>query len=102
MTIPVFAGIYPLLSSRNAEFLHNEFPGISVCQTVRDRMAAASADRAKMVAEGLAIARELIDAARQYADGLYLIAPMNRPRAPVALLEYIRQTGQKSPDAHAE
>ncbi len=88
--IPIFAGIYPLLSSRNAEFLHNEFPGISICDAVRQRMAAAAPDKPKMAAEGLAIAKELMDAFRECADGLYLIAPLNRPRVPVQLLEYIR------------
>lgn len=43
-----------------------------------------------MAAEGLAIAKELMDAFRECADGLYLIAPLNRPRVPVQLLEYIR------------
>lgn len=88
--IPVFAGIYPLFSSRNAEYLHNEFPGIKICDAVRQRMAAASPDRPKMAAEGLAIATELIDAFRQCADGIYLIAPMNRPRIPIQLLNHVR------------
>ncbi|MDD4892042.1 MAG: bifunctional homocysteine S-methyltransferase/methylenetetrahydrofolate reductase [Phycisphaerae bacterium] len=90
VTIPIFAGIYPLVSSRNAEFLHNEFPGISIADEVRRRMASASPDRVRMAAEGIAIAKELIDAFRGCADGLYIIAPLNRPRAPVELLEYIR------------
>lgn len=94
--IPVFAGVYPLLSSRNAEFLHNEFPGISICPTVRQRMAAAAPDRQKMMEEGIAIARELIDAFRKYADGLYLIAPLNRPRVPIQLLEYIHSKSRRT------
>jgi homocysteine S-methyltransferase len=90
--IPVFAGLYPLVSSRNAEYLHNEFPGIRICDEVRQRMAAAGPDKASMAAEGLAIARELIDAFRQCADGLYLISPLNRPRVPIQLLGHIRQS----------
>jgi homocysteine S-methyltransferase len=101
---PIFAGIYPLLSSRNAEFLHNEFPGISICDRVRQRMAAAAAaaaaapavpDRTAQAREGLAIARELIDAFRQSADGLYLIAPMNRPGAIIELIGHIRGTAKR-------
>jgi homocysteine S-methyltransferase len=94
--IPIFAGLYPLVSSRNAEFLHNEFPGISICQSVRQRMAHAAPDRQKMLAEGLAIARELIDAFTQCADGLYLIAPMNRPRIPIQLLQYVRSLNTRA------
>ena len=90
--IPIFAAIFPLLSSRHAEFLHNEFPGIRVADEVRRRMAAAGPDREKAAAEGMAIARELIDAYRECADGLYLISPMNRPRVCVELLGYIRRT----------
>ena len=92
--IPIFAGVYPLVSSRNAEFLHNEFPGISIADNVRQRMAsaAAGADRTAQAREGLTIARELIDAFRQSADGLYLIAPMNRPAAIIELIRHIRGT----------
>lgn len=88
--IPIFAGVFPLLSTRHAEFLHNEFPGISVCEEVRQRMAAAAPDKETMAAEGMAIARELIDAFRQCADGLYLIPPLNRYAVAVELIQYIR------------
>lgn len=87
--IPIFAGVYPLISHRNAEYLHNEFPGITICQEIRDRMAAASPDKAKMQVQGLAIAKELIDAFMEIADGIYLIPPFNRAQVAVELLEYI-------------
>ena len=93
--IPVFAGVFPLLSNRHAEFLHNEFPGITVCEEVRNRMAAAAPDKEKMAAEGMAIARELIDAFRECADGLYLIPPFNRHRVAVELIQYIRSSARK-------
>jgi len=93
--IPVFAGVYPLFSSRNAEFLHNEFPGIRICDAVRQRMAAAGPDKKQMAAEGLAIAKELVDSFSECADGMYIIAPMNRPKMVVQLLEHVRN-GQKN------
>jgi homocysteine S-methyltransferase len=80
--IPIFAGVYPLVSSRNAEFLHNEFPGISIADRVRERMAAAAPDRPAQAREGLAIARELI-------------APMNRPGAIIELIGYVRGTAKR-------
>ena len=62
---------------------------MTICQEVRDRMAAASPDKAKMAAEGLAIARELIDAFLPLADGIYLIPPFNRAAIAVELIQYI-------------
>src|SRR5213595_1644206 len=35
---PIYIGLMPLLSSKNAEFLHNEVPGIKIADTIRDRM----------------------------------------------------------------
>ncbi len=87
--IPIFAGIYPLVSHRNAEYLHNEFPGMTICQEVRDRMAAAGPDKAKMLAEGMAIAKELIEQFLSIADGLYLIPPFNRAQVAAELTQFI-------------
>jgi methionine synthase / methylenetetrahydrofolate reductase (NADH) len=87
--IPIFAGVYPLVSHRNAEYLHNEFPGMTICQEVRDRMAAAAPDKAQMAAEGMKIAKELIDEFLSIADGIYIIPPFNRASAAVELLQYI-------------
>ncbi len=88
--IPIFAGVFPLLSVNHAEFLHNEFPGITICDEVRRRMAKAAPDKQRMAEEGMAIARELIDEFRQCADGLYLIPPLNRAHVAVDLLQHIR------------
>lgn len=94
--IPVFAGVYPLVSHRNAEYLHNEFPGMTICQAVRDRMAAAGPDKATMAAEGMKIAKELIDQFIDIADGIYLIPPFNRAHVAVELLEYIHSRAEAS------
>lgn len=75
--IPVLAGVLPLVSSRNAEFLHNEVPGMSVPQPVRDRLAAApTRQRARDV--GVAVARDMVAAARDLAAGVYVMPPFNR------------------------
>jgi homocysteine S-methyltransferase len=89
--VPIFAGVYPLVSHRNAEYLHNEFPGMTICQEVRDRMAAASPDKARMAAEGMKIAKELLDAYLDIADGIYLIPPFNRAATACELIQYINQ-----------
>lgn len=75
--IPVLAGVLPLVSSRNAEFLHNEVPGMSVPQSVRDRLAAApTRQRARDV--GVSVARDMVGAARDLAAGVYVMPPFNR------------------------
>ena len=75
--IPVLVGILPLVSSRNAEFLHNEVPGMSVPQSVRSRLAAApTRQRAREV--GVSVARDMVAAARDLAAGVYVMPPFNR------------------------
>ena len=77
--IPVIAGIWPLVSARNAEFLANEVPGVLVPDAVIRRMRAAS-DRSKdhAVAEGIAIAREMLACVRQTVQGVQVSAPFGR------------------------
>lgn len=92
---PVFLGIMPLTSSRNAEFIHNEVPGISLPDSVRMAMAKAGEDPVSAKREGLAIAMELIEAAREKFNGLYLITPFLQYDMTVRLTEYIREADQK-------
>jgi len=74
-TIPVIAGIWPLLSLRNAEFMHNEIPGVRVPETVMERMAAAP-DKESAREEGVRIAREILDAVRPLVHGVQISAPL--------------------------
>ena len=82
--VPVIGGIWPLVSLRNAEFLANEVPGVTVPQAVLDRMRRAS-DRGKEagLAEGVAIAREMLAAVRNRLQGAQVSAPFGK--VPVAL-----------------
>ena len=82
--IPVVAGIWPLVSLRNAEFLANEVPGITVPDEVLERMRRASAGgKEAALAEGVSIAREMLTAVRQRVQGAQVSAPLGR--VPVAL-----------------
>ncbi|MGE5927671.1 MAG: bifunctional homocysteine S-methyltransferase/methylenetetrahydrofolate reductase [Gemmatimonadota bacterium] len=82
--IPIVAGIWPLVSLRNAEFLANEVPGISVPDAVLGRMRRASAEgKEAALAEGVAIAREMLAAVRSRVQGVQVSAPLGR--VPVAL-----------------
>jgi len=77
--IPVVAGIWPLLSLRNAEFLANEVPGVSVPEEVLARMRKAS-DRGKeaALAEGVAIARDMFRQVKGAVQGVQVSAPFGR------------------------
>ena len=77
--IPVVAGIWPLLSLRNAEFLANEVPGVSVPEEVLARMRKVS-DRGKeaALAEGVAIAREMFRQVKGAVQGVQVSAPFGR------------------------
>jgi homocysteine S-methyltransferase len=90
LRIPVLIGIMPLVSERNAEFLHNEVPGIELPDEVRLRMRGKSGEDG--VREGLAIARELIVGAAD-AGGFYLIPPFGRVELALDLIAFIRQRG---------
>jgi methionine synthase / methylenetetrahydrofolate reductase(NADPH) len=72
--LPVVAGIQPLYNAGNAEFLHNEVPGISIPDEFRQRMRTA-ADPQK---EGVEIARELLLQLRPYVQGVYMIPQFGR------------------------
>jgi len=83
--IPVVAGIWPLVSVRNAEFMKNELR-VSVPDTILERMARAQNPEAAR-AEGVAIAREMLIAARQMVQGAQISAPQGRYSSAVDVLE---------------
>jgi methionine synthase / methylenetetrahydrofolate reductase (NADH) len=77
--IPVIAGIWPLVSVRNAEFLANEVPGVTVPEPVIARMRRANErSRDHAVAEGIAIAREMLDRVRSIVQGVQVSAPLGK------------------------
>src|SRR5262249_20142422 len=85
--IPVLAGIWPLVSVRNAEFMKNELR-VSIPDAILDRMTRApSAEAAR--AEGIAIAREMLTAVRGLVQGAQVSAPLGRYRAAVDVLEVL-------------
>jgi len=77
--IPIVAGIWPLVSHRNAEFLANEVPGVVVPPAIIERMRAASAkSKEHGVAEGIAIAREMLERVRPHVQGVQVSAPFGK------------------------
>ena len=83
--IPVVAGIWPLVSVRNAEFMKNELR-VSVPDSILERMARAPSPEAAR-AEGVAIAREMLIAVRQTVQGAQISAPQGRYSSAVDVLE---------------
>ena len=84
LKIPVIAGIWPLVSARNAEFLANEVPGVVVPDAVLERMRRASAEgKERGTQEGTTIAREMLRDALGMIQGVQVSAPFGR--VPLAL-----------------
>ncbi|MCH9015820.1 MAG: methylenetetrahydrofolate reductase [Gemmatimonadetes bacterium] len=77
--IPIIAGIWPLVSLLNAEFLANEVPGVSIPENVLSRMKSAQGKGdAAAVAEGIAIGREIFREIKNSIQGVQVSAPFGR------------------------
>jgi len=72
--LPIVAGIKPLFNGRNAEFLHNEVPGVIIPPDLRQRMK----DAADPQQEGVRIAQEILLAMRPVAQGVYIMPAFGR------------------------
>src|SRR5438876_4869025 len=79
MELPIVAGIWPLLSYRNAQFMNNEVPGVSVSDHVMERMRIATEkSREHALREGVTIARETLERVRDRVAGVQVSAPLGR------------------------
>ncbi|HWO55216.1 MAG TPA: bifunctional homocysteine S-methyltransferase/methylenetetrahydrofolate reductase [Paenibacillus cookii] len=94
---PIFMGIMPLASGRNAEYLHNEVPGIQLSDDVRSRMAGLEGEEGR--AMGVQIAKELLDVAMDHFNGIYLMTPFMLYEMSAQLIEHVwaRSGRQLSP-----
>ena len=86
--VPVFPGIWPLLNGRQADFLHNEVPGILIPEEVRERMR--GMEGAQGQALGIQIAKEMCEEALQHFRSIYLITPFLRYETTAELAAFIR------------
>jgi methionine synthase / methylenetetrahydrofolate reductase(NADPH) len=92
--IPVIAGIWPLTSFRNAEFLANEVPGVHVPPAIIERMRKAQELGATAArAEGVEIAAEMIEAVQGLVQGIQISAAGGRVDSTLQVLERIRKSG---------
>ncbi len=86
LDMPVLVGLLPLASFRNAEFLHHEVPGMSVPESIRERMRkVGSGPKARR--EGVAIAQETLLGIKDRVVGAYIMPPFRRYEAALEILE---------------
>ena len=83
---PVIAGIWPLASYRNAEFMRNEVPGVVVPDEIMTRMAKYE-DKDEQRAEGIRIARECVDQIRAHVQGIQVSAPFGNVDTAIAVIK---------------
>ena len=77
--IPVIAGVWPLASFRNAQFMQNEVPGVIIPDAIMQRMENISTrSRDEQLAVGIEIARESVAAVRDFVAGIQISAPFGR------------------------
>ncbi|HUD73298.1 MAG TPA: methylenetetrahydrofolate reductase, partial [Dongiaceae bacterium] len=88
LEMPILAGLCPLASSRNAEFLHNEVPGMQIPTAIRERMAAASNPEAGRLT-GILIAREMLEEVAADVAGAYLMPQFGRYRSAIEVLKVV-------------
>jgi homocysteine S-methyltransferase len=88
--LPVIAGIWPLKSLRNAEFMAHEVPGVYVPPAILERMGRWST-KDDQVKEGLAIAMEIIGVIRPRIRGLQLSAPFGQVELVAPILKEVAQ-----------
>jgi methionine synthase I (cobalamin-dependent)/5,10-methylenetetrahydrofolate reductase len=98
MGLPIMVGLLPLASHRNAEFLHNEVPGMSIPAEYRQRMEKVGSGPAAR-AEGVRIAQEALAAVKHRVAGAYIMPPFNRVDAALAVLEAARDRLPALPSA---
>ncbi len=88
--IPIIAGIWPLVSARNAEFMKNELR-VSVPDHILQRMSNAVSPEAARE-EGISIAREMLSSVRGMVQGAQISAPQGKYSAAVDVLEVLGES----------
>ncbi len=90
--VPIIAGIWPLVSFRNAEFMNNEVPGVQIPEHIMKRMATAQ-EKGKEAAlnEGLTIALEMVEEVKSHVQGIQVSAPFGRVKLALDVLKPVME-----------
>lgn len=86
--VPIFTGVWPLLNGRQTEFLHNEVPGISIPDNVRETMRGLEGADGKRT--GIELGKDICRAALDHFPGVYLITPFLNYETTVELASFVR------------
>ncbi|HEY9868764.1 MAG TPA: bifunctional homocysteine S-methyltransferase/methylenetetrahydrofolate reductase [Candidatus Obscuribacterales bacterium] len=86
--VPILVGIMPLHSSKHAEYLHNEVPGITIPERIRLAMEKSGEEGARV---GLELAEELLEEVRKIAAGVYLVPSFGRYDDMCTLVERLKK-----------
>jgi methionine synthase / methylenetetrahydrofolate reductase(NADPH) len=90
LEMPVLVGVLPLVSYKNAEFLHNEVPGMQIPAEIRERMRKTPGGEAARK-EGVKIARDMLFAVRERVQGAYLMPPLGRYELALEVLDGLKR-----------
>src|SRR5437762_126914 len=90
LELPVMVGVLPLVSYKNAEFLHNEVPGMQIPAEIRERMRKIPGGEAAR-REGVKIARDMLFAVRDRVQGAYLMPPLGRYELALEVLDGLKR-----------
>ena len=93
ITKPIFIGIMPLISKKNADFIHYEVPGITLTDEIRNRIDINNPILA--VEEGKKIAKELVSYAMDKFNGIYLITPFLKYEITAELIQYTKSCNKE-------
>jgi methionine synthase I (cobalamin-dependent)/5,10-methylenetetrahydrofolate reductase len=88
LPVPIFTGVWPLQSAKQAEFLHHEVPGIIVPDSVRAELGSCDMEGAREC--GRRLAEKIISAALEYFPGVYLITPFLHYEDTTVLAKFAR------------
>ena len=93
--LPVLVGLLPLASYRNAEFLHNEVPGMSIPADIREKMRdVGKGPQAR--AMGIAIAQESLLSVADRVAGAYIMPPFGRYSAALDILSVVGYQSERA------
>ena len=84
---PIMLGLLPLRSYKHAEFLHNEIPGMTIPESIREQLRNAGKQAS---ATGVQLAKDFLREAKQLVAGAYLMPPFKKYDVVPEILEAIR------------
>ena len=93
MTRPVIAGIWPLVSLRNAEFMNNEVPGVTVPTSIIEQMREEKTKEGALN-RGIVIAQEMVQQIRNSVQGIQVSAPFGNVNHALTVLSVLKEQGQ--------